>query len=56
MRMYEEIFVNIGKNYLLTLDGFDDNAPNKINVIYASGRIGERAKQMKEWLCRIKSK
>jgi len=47
---YEEIFVNLGKTYLLALNGFEKFLPDKTKVIYAEGGIGQKMKKMKEWL------
>lgn len=47
---YEEIFVNLGKTYLLAIDGFERFLPEKTKVVYAKGGIGQKMKEMKEWL------
>jgi len=47
---YEEIFVNLGKTYLLAIDGFERFLPEKTKVVYAEGGIGQKMKEMKEWL------
>lgn len=43
-----QIFVNLGSAYLKAVQGIEEFTEGKI--IYASGRLGERAKQMKEWI------
>ena len=49
-RNYEEIFVNLGKTYLLALNGFKKFLSDKTKVIYAEGGIGQKMKKMEEWL------
>lgn len=49
-RNYKEIFVNLGKPYLLAIDGFERFLPEKTKVVYAEGGIGQKMKEMKEWL------
>ena len=51
---YAEIFVNLGKIYLLAVDGFEDFVSKETKITYAKGRIGERMAKMKEWLLNIK--
>ena len=43
----EEVFINLGKTYMQTLEGFDWAC---IKTLEASGGIGERTSQMKAWL------
>ena len=45
---YREIFVNLGKSYLPVLGNGQAFADTEI--IYASGGIGHKAAQMKEWI------
>ena len=47
---YSEIFVNLGKNYLLAIDGFEEHLSNDQILIYAKGGIGQKASQMKKWI------
>lgn len=49
-KKYENIFINIGSDYTLAVDGFNKNLPKNIKILYANGRIGERLSQMKKWL------
>ncbi len=49
-KKYENIFINLGKDYLLAIKGFDKNLQLKINFRYADGKIGKRLSQMKKWL------
>jgi len=46
---YDEIFINLGKNYIATLKNIDDLLVN-LNVVYAQGPIGMRLHQLKQWL------
>lgn len=52
-RRYDEIFINLGKQYMKALDGIQDYVPETTKLIIAEGRIGQRLKQMKEWLSSI---
>ncbi len=49
-KKYENIFINVGNDYKLAMDGFDKNMPKNTKLIYADGKIGERLSQMKKWL------
>ncbi len=51
---YNEIFINLGKTYTLALDG-SRNMLDKYNIHRASGQIGERLHQLKNWLIAIKT-
>ncbi len=47
---YLEIHINMGKVYLLAMDGLQNVVNSDITIKYAKGGIGEKAKAMKEWL------
>jgi len=47
---YTEIFQNIGKNYYKVIKGWEMCIDENIQVISAEGGIGQRAKQMRNWL------
>ena len=47
---YAEIFVNVSKVYLGAIEGWDMDLPCGTTVIYATGDIGQRARQMRYWL------
>lgn len=47
---YENIFINIGSDYNLAVDGFNKKLPRNTEILYAKGKIGERLSQMKKWL------
>lgn len=47
---YDEIFVNLGKDYLPVIDGFEKFVPSDTRIIYAKGGIGQKMSQMKKWL------
>lgn len=55
-RNYAEIFVNLGKTYLLAIKGFEEFVPKQTRIMYAEGKIGERMAKMKEWLFWINNK
>lgn len=45
---YDEIFINLGKNYMAALK--ESKILSSANAIVASGEIGERLHQLKTWL------
>lgn len=47
-RPYTEIFINLGKDYLPSIQGIEPLTT--CPIIYAEGRIGEKMKAMKEWI------
>ena len=47
---YDEVFINLGKTYMQTLDGFHWGL---VSTLEASGGIGQRTSQTKAWLERI---
>ena len=47
---YEQVFINLGKTYMRTLDGFHWGL---VSTMEASGGIGQKNSQMKAWLERI---
>ena len=47
---YDMIIVNLGNNYQMAINGFEDLINRGRNIIYISGRIGERAQKMKDVL------
>jgi predicted RNA-binding protein len=49
---YKEVFVNLGKTYMLALER-GKRVLNKQNVYWATGEIGERLHQLKNWLNKI---
>ena len=49
-KSYDQVFINLGKTYMRTLDGFHWRF---ISTMEASGGIGQRTSQMKVWLERI---
>lgn len=49
---YREVMVNLGRQYMIAL-GESHDVLDKQKVRYGSGGIGERNKQLKEWLFSI---
>ncbi|MDD5474587.1 MAG: peroxide stress protein YaaA [Candidatus Methanoperedens sp.] len=49
-KKYENIFINLGQDYLLAIDGFNKNLRSKPTIVYANGKIGEKLSKMKMWL------
>ncbi|MEM3551982.1 MAG: hypothetical protein QXV01_12940, partial [Candidatus Bathyarchaeia archaeon] len=46
-----EIYINVGKNMLKIIEGFEKLVPNDTKVIYAQGcGIGPKMAHMKKWL------
>ena len=48
-KKYEEIFINLGKNYLLAIKGFRRFVDPSCKIIYAEGKMGQKMKQTKDW-------
>jgi len=46
----DQVFINLGKTYMQTLDGFHWGT---ISTMEASGGIGLKTQQMKAWLARL---
>ena len=48
---YDEIYVNLGKNMLKIVEGFDKVVPRTTKITYSQGRgIGPKMSHMKEWI------
>jgi hypothetical protein len=47
---YAEVFLNVGKTYQVALEGWNVRLSDDTAVVYASGGIGQRAGQMRQWL------
>lgn len=45
---YEEIYVNVGRKYLKSIEGFEQFTNARIT--YAKGVLGQKATHMKQWL------
>ena len=50
VQQYDQVFINLGKTYMRTLDGFHWGL---VSTMEASGGIGLKTQQMKAWLERI---
>ena len=50
VQQYDQVFINLGKLYMRTLDGFHWGL---VSAMEASGGIGLKTQQMKAWLERI---
>ena len=48
---YGEIFIFAGSHYLISLEPIADWCPSRIEIRIAEGRIGEKLKALKDWLC-----
>lgn len=49
---YDQVFINLGKVYMWTLEGFNWG---RLSTLQATGGIGQKTSQMKAWLERIAS-
>ena len=47
---FSSIFINLGKTYMLTLEGFDWG---NYHPVMATGGIGQKTSQMKKWINNI---
>ena len=47
---YDQVFINLGKTYMRTLEGFHWGL---LSTLEASGGIGQKTSQMKTWLERL---
>ena len=50
IQQYQQVFMNLGKTYMLTLGGFDWGSTSTLE---ATGGIGQKNSQMKAWLEQI---
>ena len=48
---YQEIFVNLGKVYLIAIEQSQEIHNQSHRTIYAEGGIGSKKGQMKQWIC-----
>lgn len=48
---YVEIYVDLGQDYALVLEGIEELFRDSV-VTWSRGRIGERLRQLKEWIIR----
>lgn len=50
-RQYDEIYVNVGKSMLKTIEGFEEIAPQTVKITYSQGPgIGPKMAHMKNWI------
>jgi hypothetical protein len=47
---FSEILINLGKKYLLVLDGLREKLGRNENITIVEGKIGERLHKMNQWL------
>jgi len=55
-RSYGRIFVNLGKDYLGGAANLSSTVASDTQVTFATGRIGQRLSQMKNWLAMLQVK
>lgn len=49
-RKYSKLFINLGKDYMRAIDGYQEFLDPKTEVRIAEGGIGLKSKAMKEWI------
>ena len=50
-RDYDEIYINVGKSLLETIEGFDKTIPSNVRITYSQGRgIGPKMTHMRKWI------
>jgi len=50
---YESILVHLGSTYMAAISGLEKIVPNTTKIQLLKGRIGERKRDMKEWILSI---
>jgi hypothetical protein len=54
MTSYESILINLGSTYMAAISGLEKMVPNTTKMQLLKGRIGERKRDMKEWILSIR--
>ena len=54
MSSYESILINLGSTYMAAISGLERIVPNTTKTLLLKGRIGERKRDMKEWILSIR--
>ena len=54
MKSYEGILINLGSTYMVAISGLEKMVPNTTKMQVLRGRIGERKRDMKEWILSIR--
>jgi len=50
-RKYDEIYVNVGRKMLRTMDGFEELVPQTVKITYSQGEsLGLKMAHMKKWI------
>jgi hypothetical protein len=52
---WREVFVNLGRDYLVALSGLEQLLPSGTTIKYAKGGIGRKMQAMKNWIDSISS-
>lgn len=47
-RQYASVYINVGKEYLQLIEGFEDFVTG--DITYAKGTLGQKARHMKNWI------
>lgn len=47
---YDEIYVNLGKDMLELIKGFEELVPSNVTVTYSQGAFGQKMSHMKNWM------
>lgn len=49
-KCYKEVFINLGKDYLPAIQGFEKKIPTTTKILFSKGKIGKRLHDMREWI------
>ncbi len=49
-KRYDDVFINLGKDYLQVLNGYQSLIPDDLNVIVSTGTIGGKLSELHNWL------
>ena len=49
-RQYDELFINMGKDYLRLLGGYESLFSNNLKVIISAGAMGRKQAELRNWL------
>lgn len=49
-KSYDEVLLNVGRDYLLAMDGLNSYFDGKLDIIIPQGGIGKKMSEMKKWV------
>jgi len=50
---YEGLMINLGKEYMEAIRGFEEVVPPSLKILVLKGKIGSRKKELRNWLLSI---